>query len=150
MSSDLSRRPAESGASAGDDAAHQVQPNLADPAASESDSPGRYVFTPQIDIFETGDGLILRADLPGVSLDTLDLQVQNNRLTLFGRVPEVTCTDSRLLHQEYRDGDFLRSFILSENVDHDRISAKLANGVLEVFLPHAPKSQPRKIEVTGS
>ena len=117
---------------------------------TEPPSPERFVFTPQIDIFETPDGLVLRADLPGVSLDTLDLQVQNNRLTLFGRVPDQEGPDARLIHQEYREGDFLRSFILSENVDHDRISARLSNGVLEVFLPHAPKSQPRKIEVTGS
>lgn len=120
------------------------------PVTSGDVAPERHVFTPQIDIFETGEGLVLRADLPGVSLETLDLQVQNNRLTLFGRVPDWAGSEARLIHQEYHEGDFLRSFILSENVDHDRISAKLANGVLEVFLPHAPKSQPRKIEVTGS
>lgn len=110
----------------------------------------RYVFTPPIDIHETDDGLILRADLPGVSLETLELQVQNNRLTLFGRVPQVAPEGSRLVHQEYQEGDYLRSFILSDNVDHDRISAKLTNGVLEVFLPHTPKAQPRKIQVSGS
>jgi HSP20 family protein len=110
----------------------------------------RYVFTPPIDIHETDDGLILRADLPGVSLETLELQVQNNRLTLFGRVPQVAPEGARLVHQEYHEGDYLRSFILSDNVDHDRISAKLTNGVLEVFLPHTPKSQPRKIQVSGS
>ena len=110
----------------------------------------RYVFTPPIDIHETDDGLILRADLAGVSLETLELQVQNNRLTLFGRVPQVAPEGARLVHQEYHEGDYLRSFILSDNVDHDRISAKLTNGVLEVFLPHTPKSQPRKIQVCGS
>lgn len=110
----------------------------------------RYVFTPPIDIHETDEGLILRADLPGVSLDTLELQVQNNRLTLFGRVPQVASEEARLVHQEYHEGDYLRSFILSDNVDHDRISAKLTNGVLEVFLPHTPKVQPRKIQVSGS
>jgi HSP20 family protein len=65
----------------------------------------RYVFTPPIDIHETDDGLILRADLPGVSLDTLELQVQNNRLTLFGRVPQVAPEGARLVHQEYHEGD---------------------------------------------
>jgi HSP20 family molecular chaperone IbpA len=51
------------------------------------------------------------------------------------------------VHQEYRVGDYLRSFILSEDVDHERISAKLTNGVLEVFLPRAPQAEPRKIQV---
>ena len=110
----------------------------------------QYVFTPPIDIHETKDGLVLRADLPGVSLETLDLQVQNNKLTLFGRVPAATPEGARLIHQEYREGDYLRSFILSDNVDHDRITAKLNNGVLEVFLPHAAKTEPRRIEVTGA
>jgi len=119
-------------------------------AETAQSSAERYVFTPPIDIYETDDGLVLRADLPGVSLDTLELQVQNNRLTLFGRVPQAAPEDARLVHQEYREGDFLRSFILSDNVDHDRISAKLTNGVLEVFLPHSPKTQPRKIQVSGS
>lgn len=118
--------------------------------AAPSPPAERYVFTPPIDIYETEDGLVLRADLPGVSLDTLELQVQNNKLTLFGRVPQAVPEGAKLVHQEYRDGDFLRSFILSDNVDHDRIAAKLTNGVLEVFLPHTPKAQPRKIQVSGS
>ena len=140
MSNDLTRRPSDS-----------PEPALeAQLPAARGPVPERHVFTPQIDIFETSEGLVLRADLPGVSLETLDLQVQNNRLTLFGRVPAAAGVEATLVHQEYHEGDFLRSFILSENVDHDRISAKLANGVLEVFLPHAPKSEPRKIEVTGS
>ena len=113
-------------------------------------STDRYVFTPPIDIHETDEGLVLQADLPGVSLETLELQVQNNRLTLFGRVPPVAPEGARMIHQEYHEGDYLRSFILSDNVDHDRISAKLTNGVLEVFLPHTPRSEPRKIEVSGT
>jgi HSP20 family protein len=107
----------------------------------------RLVFTPPIDIYETDEGLILRADLPGVSLDTLELQVQDNKLTLFGRMEQIVPEDARLLHQEYETGDFLRSFILSDEVDHQHISAKLNNGVLEVVLPKAAKPEPRRIQV---
>ena len=128
------------------------RPDAEKPAsvAGEQTPPERNVFTPPIDIFETPDGLVLRADLPGVSLEELELQVQNKRLTLFGRVPPAAPEGARLVHQEYHEGDYLRSFILSDNVDHDRITAKLTNGVLEVFLPHAPEAQPRKIQVSGS
>lgn len=119
-------------------------------ATPEHQPPERNVFTPPIDIFETPDGLVLRADLPGVTLEELELQVQNKRLTLFGRVPPAAPEGARLVHQEYHEGDYLRSFILSDNVDHDRITAKLTNGVLEVFLPHAPEAQPRKIQVSGN
>jgi HSP20 family molecular chaperone IbpA len=107
----------------------------------------RWMCTPPIDIFDNGEGLVLRADLPGVSGDSLELQVQDNKLTLFGRVAPQAPPDARLVHQEYRVGDYLRSFILSEDVDHERISAKLTNGVLEVFLPRAPQAEPRKIQV---
>ena len=107
----------------------------------------RLVFTPPIDIYETDEGLILRADLPGVSLDTLELQVQDNKLTLFGRMEQSVPENARLLHQEYEIGDFLRSFILSDEVDHKHIAAKLNNGVLEVVLPKADKPEPRRIQV---
>ena len=105
------------------------------------------VFTPLIDIFETADGLVLQADLPGVTSETLELQVQDNKLTLFGRVEPALPNSGRLIHQEYAVGHYLRSFILSDEVDHERISAKLNNGVLEVVLPRAPKSEPRRIQI---
>jgi len=106
-----------------------------------------FVYTPPIDIFETDAGLVLLADLPGVTRETLELQVQDNKLTLFGRVKSPAPAGARLIHQEYGVGHFLRSFILSDEVDHERITAKMTNGVLEVFLPRAPKSEPRRIQV---
>ena len=105
------------------------------------------VFTPPIDIFETPDGLILQADLPGVSSESLELQVQDNKLSLFGKVSLPIPSDARLIHQEYQVGHFLRSFILSDEVDHERITAKLSQGVLEVFLPRLPKPEPRRIQI---
>lgn len=114
------------------------------PVPSEQE---RTVFMPPIDIYDTGDGLVLLADLPGVTIETLEIQVQDNRLTLYGRVNPVVAPDARLLHQEFEWGDFLRSFILSDEVNHDRITAKLNNGVLEVVLPRMPKAEPRRIQV---
>ena len=109
----------------------------------------RYLFSPPIDIFETDEGLVLHADLPGVSIKTLELQVQDNKLTLFGRVHPVVPAEARTLHQEYGVGDFLRSFILSDEVDHERITATMNNGVLKVVLPKAPQPKPRRIDVNS-
>ena len=109
--------------------------------------PDRMIFTPPIDIFESDEGLVLHADLPGVSLETLELQVQDNKLTLFGRVQDCVPEDAQQIHCEYHDGDFLRSFILSGEIDHDRISATLNNGVLKVVLPKLPRAEPRRIQV---
>jgi len=110
----------------------------------------RLCFTPPIDIFEGEDGLVLHADLPGVTAESLDLQVQDNKLTLFGRVEQYVSDDAVALHREYHVGDFLRSFILSDEVDHEKITATLNNGVLKVTLPKAAKTQPRRIHVNGN
>lgn len=111
--------------------------------------PERALFNPPIDIFETNEGLVLVADLPGVTADSLELQVQDNRLTLLGRVAATVPPEARLVHKEYDEGDFLRSFILSDSVDHERITARLNHGVLEVVLPKAERAAPRKIEVNS-
>lgn len=111
----------------------------------------RPVAMPPVDIYDTPEGLVLIADLPGVSPETLDLQVQDNKLTLFGRVAEPLPTPltGAVRHEEFEHADFLRSFILSEEVDHERITARLAHGVLELRLPRLPKTAPRKIQVSS-
>jgi HSP20 family molecular chaperone IbpA len=90
---------------------------------------------------------VLVADLPGVTLEDLELQVQDNKLTLFGRVNNYVPEGMLGSHEEYGIGDFLRSFILPDVVDHERINAKLNNGVLKVVLPKAEQAEPRKITI---
>ena len=118
-------------------------------ATSESvtDSGQRMLFNPPIDIYETDNGLVLYADLPGVTTEGLELQVQDNRLALFGRVRNDD-NERTVLHEEYKVGDFLRSFILSDEVDHEHISARLSNGVLRVELPRTQRTEPRRIQVS--
>jgi HSP20 family molecular chaperone IbpA len=129
---------------------HPDQADSADPAPPQAGGRRveRSVFTPPIDIYESDEGLVLHADLPGVTLDTLELEVQDNKLTLFGRVRSVVPPGAVALHQEYEVGDFLRSFILSDEVDHERITATLNNGVLRVLLPRAERPEPRRIHVS--
>lgn len=117
--------------------------------AGDDDERQHFLFTPPIDIYETDEGLVLCADLPGVTTETLDLQVQDNKLTLFGRVKPPADEEATPVHQEYEVGDFLRSFILSDDVDHERIRASLNNGVLRIVLPKTPQSPPRRIEVSS-
>lgn len=154
MSSELT--PGDSGvAEAVQSAAGSLIPSPASvpaasiPAASVPEPEPRLLFTPPIDIYETPDGLVLYADLPGVTADSLDLQVQDKRLTLYGRVQQRDTAGVRVLHQEYQTGDFLRSFILSDDVDHERIQAKLNNGVLRVELPRAARAKTRRIDVSA-
>jgi HSP20 family protein len=133
--------------SSADERNPEVEPSRPMEERPDAAAPQHDVFTPPIDIFETDEGLVLHADLPGVTIETLELQVQNNKLTLFGRVKAQAPTGAKPVHLEYEVGDFLRSFILSDNVDHDRIRAKLNGGVLEIALPKAPEAAPRLIPV---
>ena len=116
-------------------------------ADSREPQPTRPLVMPPIDIFETAEGLTLVADLPGVSGDGVDVQVQDSKLTIYGRAADAVPEDAVAVHREFPEADFLRSFILSDDVDHERIEASLNAGVLTVSLPRTPRSKPRKINV---
>jgi HSP20 family protein len=94
--------------------------------------------------------LVLEADLRGVAPDGVTIQLEDNVLNLTARVEPPVPAETRLIHKEYRRGDFQRSFILSDEVDRDRISAELENGVLRLTLPKAERAKTRPIEVTSS
>jgi HSP20 family protein len=105
------------------------------------------VYTPALDIHESAEGLVLEADLPGVPQDKLDVRVEDNVLHIYGKVVWPIPEDARLAYEEIRHGDFYRSFILSDEVDAEKIVADFHNGVLRLTLPKAAKARPRKIEV---
>lgn len=109
------------------------------------------VYTPALDIHETPDGLILEADLPGVPPDQLEVRVEDNVLYIHGKIRWPNLENGRALYEELRPGDFYRSFILSDEVDAEKITADFEQGVLRLQLPRASKARPRKIEVrTGN
>jgi HSP20 family protein len=107
----------------------------------------RRAYTPPIDIHEGPEGLTLEADLPGANERNLQVQLEENVLSLYVRVDAPAPTEARLVHEEYRPGDYHRSFILSDEVDRDRITAELKNGVLRLFLPKAERVRSRRIEI---
>jgi HSP20 family protein len=118
------------------------------PSVPPEPSPeGRAAYTPPIDIHEGADGLTLEADLPGSTENNLFIQLEDNVLSLHARVESPAPEGARLLHEEYRVGDYCRSFILSDEVDRDRITAELKNGVLRLFLPKADRARTRRIEI---
>lgn len=110
----------------------------------ETRSHGQYV-TPPVDIFETAEGLVVKADLPGVAKDGLDVRVENNLLTIRGKAGHAAPGDP--LYREYALLNFFRQFELNERVDQLKISADLKHGVLTLNLPKAEEAKPRKIEV---
>jgi HSP20 family protein len=104
-------------------------------------------FTPPIDIHEGPEGLVLEADLPGAVEKNLRIELEDNVLSLHAKIDPPASEGARLLHEEYRLGDYQRSFILGDEVDRDRITAELTNGVLRLFLPKADRKQTRRIEI---
>ncbi len=117
----------------------------ADPPEDSVDC--RHAYTPPIDIHEGPEGLTLVADLPGANERNLRIQLEEHVLSLDVRIDAAPPEDARLIHEECRLGDYHRSFILSEEVDRDRITADLKNGVLRLFLPKAERVQARRIEI---
>jgi HSP20 family protein len=105
-------------------------------------------WAPAVDIFETGDRIVLRADLPGMEQNDIELRVDDNILTLRGerRAPgDVKPEDLHRAERPY--GPFVRSFSLPINVDQSGIRAVQKNGVLEVVLPKKQESKARAIKV---
>lgn len=119
------------------------------PAEPARDDRERMVpnFTPPIDIHEEPDGLILEADLPGAVEQNLRIQLEDNVLSLYARIDSPVPEGARLLHEEYRVGDYQRSFILGDEVDREKITAELTHGVLRLFLPKADRLRTRRIEI---
>ena len=116
-------------------------------AAPEPSHEAQAYQTPLIDIHEGPEGLVLEADLPGVTEEGITIQLEDNVLSLHARVTSPVPEGARVLHEEYRVRDFYRSFILSDEVERDKISAELKNGVLRLSLPKAERARTRRIEI---
>jgi HSP20 family protein len=108
----------------------------------------RRAFIPRVDIYETNDAIVLFADMPGVTPDSLDITLEQGVLTLDGFVESQGPEDYALAYAEYRIGDYVRSFSLSNQINQEAIEAQLKDGVLHL---HLPKEKPttRKIAVSN-
>jgi HSP20 family protein len=109
----------------------------------------RNVYTPAVDIMERKDDIVLLADVPGVDETSVDLTLEKNVLTIYGKVTADVPGGYTLYLSEYGTGDYQRVFTLTEEVDRDRIQATVKNGVLRLVLPKAEAVKTRKIAVKG-
>jgi HSP20 family protein len=99
-------------------------------------------FTPRVDIMETEEESLLLADLPGVKPGAVDVHFDNGELSIDGRCAPRHQGANYLL-SEYGVGDFYRAFTISEQIDWQKISGELKNGVLTVHLPNAETVKPK-------
>ncbi len=105
-------------------------------------------WTPAVDVLETENELVLRADLPGVEMKDIDIQLENGTLTLRGERKFQADAKNGGYHRIERSyGAFVRYFTLPETVDPENVRADYKNGVLTILVPKKEAAKPRQIKV---
>ena len=115
----------------------------------DEDVSRRGSWSPPVDIYETaGHDLVIKAELPDMSREDIEVTVENNTLTLRGeKKPPVDVKEEQFRRVERNYGPFSRSFTLPNTVDASKVSAEYRNGVLTVKLPFREEARPRTINV---
>ena len=102
---------------------------------------------PAVDVLENEAGITVKADLPGVSKESLHVRVDGETLTIEGQVSLGDTNALEPVYAEVRTAQYKRSFVLSRDLDSDRIDAKLQNGVLTLHIPKREQAKPKRIEI---
>ncbi len=113
----------------------------------EKTTPGKH-YSPDTDIYETQEALVVAMDLPGVDKSRLSVSLERDQLTVEGEIDFTVYEGLEPVYAEYNVGHFSRTFALSSKIDRDGITARIAGGVLTLTLPRSPEQQPRRIQVT--
>lgn len=108
------------------------------------------LYIPAVDIYETGQSVVLVADMPGVDEKSVDVSLEKSVLTIYGRVEPQVPAGHTLVYSEYRVGDYQRSFIISNAIDWEHIEGTVKNGVLTLALPKAGPATTKKISVKSA
>jgi HSP20 family protein len=105
-------------------------------------------WTPPVDIFETEDALVMKAELPGFTKDDISIELKENALTLRGeRKHEMENKEENYHRRERVYGAFQRSFMLPTTVDQNNVQATYKDGVLELRLPKVEAAKPKRISI---
>jgi HSP20 family protein len=108
-------------------------------------------WMPAMDLVESGDAFVLRADLPGLSEDDVKIELEDSTLTISGeRKTEHESEGDGYVRVERAFGSFTRSLTLPKGVDPAAVTAAFDRGVLEVRIPKPEKRKPRRIEIAGA
>ena len=122
--------------------------SLSKTRADDEEGLATSTWLPAVDIFETADTIVMKAELPGVSRENIDIQVRDNTLTLKGeRKFEREVKNENYLRIERSYGAFQRAFSLPTVIQQDKIKAVSKDGVLEVTLPKAELAKPKQVKI---
>ena len=104
-------------------------------------------FVPKADIFETEKEIIILTDVPGANDKTVDITLEKNVLSINAYVEPLRTGDYNIAYAEYEEGDYQRSFRLSDEIDQEKIEAVVSEGVLRLRLPKVQEAKAKKIAV---
>src|ERR1017187_1899965 len=108
-------------------------------------------WAPPVDIFENGDNLVLKAELPGVNPDDVEIRVENNTLYLKGERKFEKEVEEQSYHRVERSyGTFTRTFSLPNSIDADKVAANYKDGVLTLTMPKKEEAKPKTIKINVS
>ena len=108
-------------------------------------------FVPRFEVRETKEALILKADVPGVKTEDIDVSIHGNVMTVAGKREQEKKTDDEQFHMVERSfGSFTRSFTVPDDIDSKKLEAELKDGVLTVTLPKGPEAKPTKVQIKAS
>lgn len=110
----------------------------------------RQCYIPKADIYETDKEIVVIADIPGANNKSIDITLEKNVLTINAFVSPTIPDDYSLVYAEYEEGDYMRSFRLSEEIDQDKIDARVKNGELWLHLPKAEHAKAKRIAVKAA
>ena len=129
-----------------------VTPNTTATASREDSASARQeaALLPPVDVVEDSTGITLYADPPGVPRDKLDLRVEGDQLNIEAELALPMPQEMTPSHAEVSRARYRRAFTLSKELDAEKVSAELSQGVLRVRIPKAEHAQPRKISVQVS
>ncbi len=109
--------------------------------------PQKPLFQPATDVIEQNEAIVLQADMPGVSEQQVEIHLDDDVLTIRGETPDIAMEGFDQLYREFTSGVYERTFTISTDIDRERITARIKNGVLTVTLPKAEQVKPRKIAI---
>jgi HSP20 family protein len=125
---------------------HKIQQQL-NRILTASESPGEF---PAVDVWVSETGAIMRAELPGIEAEDVDVSLNNDALTIKGSRKPHEAKDGETCHRQERSfGQFARTLSLPFAVEADMVEAKFTNGILKITLPRAEAEKPRKISISA-
>ncbi len=124
----------------------QVQRKREVQQAGEPTKPMRQ-YVPAVDIFETDRAVTVRAEMPGVSKNGVEINLEDGTLTIEGTRLDEVGDNEKMLLTEYETGRYIRKFTVSETIDQEKIEASITDGILTVILPKIEPVKPRRVEV---